>query len=54
MIVPLLKRCPRCRGNLFLLEDGEVREWTCLQCGRHYTAELLLAARGPAPAPRVA
>ncbi|MFH1651839.1 MAG: hypothetical protein ABID87_07070 [Chloroflexota bacterium] len=33
-----LRRCPRCRGNLYLDADEHSRFLQCLQCG--YAAEL--------------
>lgn len=29
-----VRRCPRCRGRMFLEEDGDDMVWKCLQCGR--------------------
>ncbi len=49
MTTTLRTRCPRCRGNLFLLKDNGVPEQACLQCGRRYTLELQLVAHRPEP-----
>jgi hypothetical protein len=35
----LFKRCPRCRGDLFLVRGNtRVNQFVCLQCGRGWRA----------------
>jgi hypothetical protein len=29
----LMKFCPRCKGDLYLEEDGVMRDLVCIQCG---------------------
>ena len=35
----LLKSCPRCRGDLFLVKNEDRKwMWECVQCARSYAA----------------
>ena len=46
----LLHACPRCRGDLFLDDEGD---FACLQCGRHVPSAQL-STQAPAKAPAFA
>lgn len=46
------RRCPRCEGNLFLTEEDDRPEWSCLQCGRSYPTSQQLERAAEAPRKR--
>ena len=47
-------RCVRCGGNLFLNQEDECWEQTCLQCGRSYPLHQVLPKLGSPVRVRVA
>jgi hypothetical protein len=50
MLRMLLKRCPRCRGDLQLQLGLDGADWSCVQCG-HVAGAASPGAAAPVPIP---